>query len=108
MVANDPNTITLNFNTAGKIADVKTHFTAVDPQKRVFSKANADVILDLGSEAIVDHQRESADLAFTAAHAQEINFTQDGKINMNIKLDEGRIYLVVMDLDGNVISQKMN
>lgn len=106
--AQDPNTITINFDASGKVADATTHFTAADPQKAVFNKANADVILDLGSEAVVDHQKDSPDIAFSAAHAKEISFSQDGKINMNIKLDDGRTYTVIMDLDGNVLSRKMN
>lgn len=107
LVDTDPNTVELTFSAAGKVTDVKTHFTNVDPTKTIFAKANSDVILDLGSETVVDFQKDNADIAFTAAHAQEINFTQNGNIEMNIKNDDGRTYQVVMDQDGKVIKKGM-
>ncbi len=107
LVANDPNTVQMTFGHDAKLKAMTTHFTAVDTTKTVFPKANSDVVWDLGSEAVVDFQKDSADIAYAAANAQEIIFEQNGTVVMSVKLADKRTFEVVMDLDGKVISKKM-
>lgn len=102
------NTLTIEFNAAGKVVSSTPAFKEAAAVTPIFTKANADTVFDLGAEAVVDHVKDSAEIAFVAEHATQIDFAQDAKgISMNITLDDKRIYNVTMDLDGNVLSKGM-
>lgn len=103
-----PNTLTMNFDTSAKMVDSKTQFTAANPNKVIFTKANADEILDVGPEYIIDHLKDSPDHPVVANNTKEINFSSaDGKILMDIVLTDARVYRVIMDMDGRLISKGM-
>lgn len=104
----NPNTIQIKFSNTGKVLSAVQNFTAAGAPTPIFNKANGDIILDLGSESVVDHQKESQDIVTTVQSAKEINFSQlNGHIVMDILLTDKRTYEVILDLDGKEISKGM-
>jgi hypothetical protein len=101
-----PNTLTMTFDTSAKMLEAKTRFSAANPSKVIFTKANADEILDVGPEYILDHLKDSVDHPVVADNTKEINFSSaNGKINMDIVLTDARVYHIVMDMDGRLLNK---
>jgi hypothetical protein len=105
-----PNTVTILFGLDGKAVSEQINYIASSGQGPVFSQADGATLLDLGSEAIVDHLSEDAALPQVASLANEIvltkAMTQQGDVAVfDIHMKDGHVYRIVMDLDGNVLQK---
>lgn len=99
-----PNTLTMSFDAAANMLASSTSFTAANPVKTVFPKANADELLNVGPKYI----KGSQDQQIVAQLTKEVTFVnENGQIKMDIHLIDFRVYQVVMDLDGKLISKGM-
>jgi hypothetical protein len=101
------NTIVITFDANGRLASVNQNFVSAYPQGAIFSAADAATLLDLGSEAIVDHLADDASLVTVAQTATMVQLTSGGAntVVLKIQLASGKVYNVNMDQNGNVISK---
>ena len=103
-----PNTLAMTFDGSAKMLSFSTNFAVGNSEKTVFPKANAYELLAYGPNYILDHIKDFSDHQLVAELAQEVRFVlTENKITMDIHLIDFRVYEVVMDLDGKLISKKM-
>lgn len=104
-VSAEPNSVTVNFSADGKIVDSPSHIVGQGNPAPIFVKPDGAKLLDLASEAVVDHLNEDANLPVVARDAQFIEVSKDGGALFSIHLKDGRIYKVLLGLDGRMISR---
>jgi hypothetical protein len=101
------NTVVVSFDLQGRVKSVSQNFISAYPQGPIFIAADAATLFDLGSEAVVDHVSESADLQLVAQGAKLVQLTNGGanSIVMKIQLTSGKVYSITMDQNGNVLAK---
>lgn len=101
-----PNLLNLSFDLSGKVVAFSSAFNSVNLQSPVFSSASAAELLDLGAEAFVDHLAESADYLTVAQNTEAVELVKNNAgVLLNVKLADGRIYHLQMDIQGKVLSR---
>jgi hypothetical protein len=105
-----PNTVTLLFGLDGKPVSESVNFTQASSSGPMFTQATGATLLDLGAEAIVDHLAEDPSLVQVATLANLITLSrqstaQGDSVQFNIHLNDGRIFQILMDLNGNLLGK---
>lgn len=100
------NTLVVQFDAKGKAAGFSTKFTSVSAESPLYRQANAGELMDLGSEAIVDHLNESADIVRVSDTTERIELkTETDGVLLLAYLTTGEVYKIKMDFMANVISK---
>jgi hypothetical protein len=104
--AGKPNTIEIFLDANAKVITDKVTVTNGLPATPIFTVTDGGKLLDLASEEIVDHLTDDPTLVEVAQLAQSILVTKiatPGQALFQIKLKDGRIYEVVLDLKGQLV-----
>ena len=103
----EANNIVISFDLQGRAKSLKQNFISAYPQGPIFVAADAATLFDLGAESVVDHLADNADLPNVNETATMVELTSDGAntVVMKIQLLSGKIYLVKMDQNGNVLAK---
>ncbi|MGZ3787877.1 MAG: hypothetical protein ACXVLQ_05105 [Bacteriovorax sp.] len=100
------NTVTISFDLQGRVKTVAQNFISAYPQGPIFIAADSATLFDLGSEAVVDHLADNADLPVVAKNASTVQLTAGANsVVMKIQLTSGKVYNITMDQNGKVLSQ---
>jgi hypothetical protein len=100
------NTVELFFDASGKAAGERVDVSNGTLDAPIFTQADGAKLLDLASEEVVDHLAEDTALKDVANQTHLILVTksvQAPDVFFHMHMDDGRIYEVVLDLDGNLI-----
>lgn len=102
--ADEPNRVTLVYSSDGKVLRTEKSIVSQAINSPIFPAASGALILDHAAEAVVDHLNEptSVDVANNTLFIELFN--QDGATAL-MHLKDGRVYRVLLDLDGDVISR---
>jgi hypothetical protein len=101
----DPNSVTIQFSAAGKVIGTQNHIVGQPATAPIFTAVDGAKLLDLAAEAVVDHLTEDANLPTVAATATSILISKQNAAQFAIQLKDGRVYKIVLDLAGNLISK---
>lgn len=110
----NPNVLFMNFTqfngTDGdgdlRLKGFSPMFVSSSPRGPLLKKADISVILVNGIEAIVNHVKENPVLSLIANSASSIYIKMETTgPSMKVKLNDGNVYSVNMDDEGNVLSQ---
>jgi hypothetical protein len=101
------NTVVVSFDVKGRVTAVNQNFVSAYPKGPIFVAADAATLIDLGSEAVVDHLADNATLPIVAQTATMVQLSSSGanSVVLKIQLSSGKIYNINMDQNGNVLSQ---
>jgi Mrp family chromosome partitioning ATPase len=107
--AEKSNTVEIFFDGTGKQTSEKINIENGLSSQPIFTTPDGGTLLDLATEEIVDHLAEDSNLPIVAGFAQSIAVMHDavkGEEHFQIKLKDNRIYEVVLDSKGTLISKE--